>query len=673
MAEDGKNVRINLAFNLDTSTAQRVAAVIESLGKKGDEAAHKMAPAGQGGVNAIQAAAAKMQQVGLVLTGAATGLSTAMTLAARSYVSQVGTAENASARWLGASKQLELAQMRIGRAVTTSVVPYLEKAADLAERASKFAEDNPQVVNTGVTLVGGAAAAGGLLAGISTTVSAIGKIGPLFQAGGALAFVGKLAGSLGGGIMGAARGVGDNFALGSRLAGLAGEGTLMGGLKGAAAGISPVLGIAGSVLGGVGLGAGLFDLFRDKNKTQSAGTIGGQAMTIAAAALGDLFGKAPEWGRAMGELTGVLQKTTTATQETKSGLDNLPQEISAYYSYQRQTQEAERGQQRQRLVANRDFERQMTLGEEDYLRGRQRSMRDFVRQERITEADYYRQRRLQARDFNIQMERTEYDHQKGLRRSREDHEFALKRIIMEGDGMAFWEENRQYNLSRSREEEDYQLGLSRQQEDFARQRADQAQEYAIQRARRLEEFAQQQKDQEYDYQLQRKRSQEQFRIQMADMEYQFSEERRLRQQALIDNLVATKGALEQERILRQQLTGAMLSDLAHAKDLVNQGKINSLNGQRAGGGYVGAGAYEMHPNEYVLASSTVNAAERLAGGRLTQETILATMAGGSRSAGAGFVYNDYRTFSRGLAPDERNQIRRETEQLLMEVVSGTAL
>ena len=240
--------------------------------------------------------------------------------------------------------------------------------------------------------------------------------------------------------------------------------------------------------------------------------------------------------------------------------------------------------------------------------------------------------------------------------------------------MAFWEENRQYELQRSRGEEDFNLQLSRRQEDYARQRADQEKEFAIQRARRLEEFEISRKDQEYDYQLQRKRSKEQFAIQLADMAYQHQEESRLRRQALLDQLRDLQGGLERETILRREFTKIWLQDLEAAKAAALRG-TNLLNptGARSAGGYLGPGFYQTHQNEYVLNAGTTQAAERLAGGRLTQESILASMAAGGAGSGKQIVYNDYRTFGQGVSEADRLAIRQDTLELMEGVINGTAL
>ena len=664
MADENRNVKVNLAFALDQSTATRVAAAIEAMGKKGQEAAQKTTGT-KGALDGLQQAAGKLQQVGLIITGAAGGLSTAMLVSARGYAAQVGTAEQASRRWLAANKSLEQSQLRIGRAITTAAVPAMERVAELAEKAAAFAEKNPKLVTAGVGLIGGAAAGGAALTGLASVISSLTKLAALFQAGGLLSKLLPAAGTAATAAGGAAAGEAVKAAsLGGAMkaAGLAGGGAM--------AIIGPIL----SALAGIPVGAGLYDLFRDKKTQASAGTIGGQMATVAAFDIGNLVGKGPEFAKFMGELTGAIERTGTAASSTSQGLDNTADQISAYHSYMRQRQEAERSYQRQLMVANRDFQRQMTIAEEDYLKGRQRAMRDFTRSEKIAEADYYRSRRLAARDYNIEMQRTEYDHQKELRRSREDHEWRLRRIIMEGDGMAFWEENRQYELQRSRGEEDFNLQLSRRQEDYARQRADQEKEFAIQRARRLEEFEISRKDQEYDYQLQRKRSKEQFAIQLADMAYQHQEESRLRRQALLDQLRDLQGGLERETILRREFTKIWLQDLEAAKAAALRG-TNLLNptGARSSGGYIGPGTYQTHANEYVLNAGTTEAAERLAGGRLTQESILASMAAGGAGSGKQIIYNDYRTFGQGVSQADRLAIRQDTLELMEGVINGTAL
>jgi hypothetical protein len=632
----GKTLNVVMKFTADPAGANQAAEVVDKTKKKVAEGG-KAAEQATGKMAGMGAAAGQLAAVGTAMAA----MSGIMLLSARSYVNQVGTGEAVARRWLGSTKEMEQAQVRIGRSIATAAAPYMEKLADMTTKAADFVEKNPDAVKAVVGFGTTAGAIGGLMVGAAGAMKTAQTVGTLFKSGGLLAGLGPAAGTAGKGL----------------LAGL----------------FSPV----GAVLGGLTAGLGVNDLL---SKTQFGKNAGIQSTakvaTVGAYEAGKLFGgesKGIEWAKAVGEFTGAVEKAGAASKNAGKEIDFSSQEIAAYASYARQGQvvDRERGIQLYRMT--RDFNRQMLFEEEDFGRQRGRALRDFARQESFTEADYYRQRSLQARDFNIEIQRSEEDHQRSMRRAKEDFDFSMWDILRSGDAMAYMRATRQYNVSRSRAEEDYQIQMSRRNEDYARQLADQEREYQIQRSRRQQEFKIRLKDEDQDYTIRRTRAKEQFALALKDEQVSYNEQQLARRQALLDQLRDMRGNLEQERILRQQFSAAMLDDLRRAvsagasgTNLYNQ----ASSGGRASGGYVSSGLWRLHDNEFVLNPQTTREAERLARGKLSQDSVLAALAGSGAASrnGGGVTWNDHRRFDSRLTPEDRQQIRRDTEKILLDAL-----
>jgi hypothetical protein len=622
-----KTFRVKFDFVANTKGAQDAAAAVDQVKKKSEGAGEGIGKTGKQ-LETLGKASAQVRNVGLAMTAAGAAMTAAMSKSINLYVNNAGTSEQTSRKWLGASKDIEAAQVRIGRALATQTVPYLEKAADLAEKAAGAFEKNPQLAKSAVNVAGGLTIGGGALLAVSGIMKAVETIGKMFGAGGALSGIGKV---------------------------FSGAASKVGGAGGAA--LSSPLGV---ILGGLFAGIGANNLLANTQLGQQAGMQPfNRFLTVGAYGAGKAIGgeeKGLQWASSVGEFTGAIKKAGTESSQAGHEIDYTSQQISAYLSYIRQEQQARRQYNIQVQRMTRDFQRQEQMDLEDYNKSRARSMRDFYRQEALAERDYYRQRAIRARDYGIEVQRAEEDHQREMRRSSEDHQWRLQQIILEGDAYGYWQEQRQYNIDRNRAEEDYQIQASRRSEDFARELADQEREFAIQRERSAEEFKIRMKDEEIDYQIRRKRAQDQFNIQLADLQVNFNEESRQRRQALLDQLRDLQQGLGQERIMRQEFSAAMLADLQSAINAAGQG-TNLLAGastSRASGGYVNGEVVQTHAHEFVLNRPTTEAAEKLAGRQLTQDSVLSMLSG---RGGGGVTDNRQFVFNRGFTSEEINAIR----------------
>lgn len=648
-----KELNIKLKFTTEGAGANQAAQNVEKV-KKGAGESNTSVKGLDASLQRIGKTSDVLRTAGAALTVSFGAMSAGLLASAKNYVQSVGTGEQSSRRWLGANKEIEQANLRIGRVLASETVPYLEKAAELAERFADFSEKNPGLIGGIAAIAGGGTLLGGGAVAAGTVMSGFKNIAKALGMGGAAAAGASAAGA---------------GAAGAAGAGAAGAAGAAGGA--AVAGFVPVL---ASVLAGLGIGSSVNNAISQTDFGKRAGfQPTNKALTVGAYGLGSMLGGEETglaWAKGIGQATGAIQKQTVEQSKAGHEIDFTSQQIAAYIGYMRQEQQAERARGIQLQRMQRDFARQERIDVDDFNKQRGRSLRDFHRSEMIAEQDYYRQRAIRSRDFGIEMVRAEEDFQRSRKRAAEDFEFEMWDVLRSGDALAWMRANRQYNIQRQREEEDFQIQQQRKNEDFSREMADQAREFNISRKRRMEEFAIRIKDENEDFAIRRKRAREQYAIQLADNERDYNEQRLLRRQALIDQMRDLTDGLERERLMRQEFTRAMLADLQGAINSSRSG-TNLIQGSRAVGGYVDAGLYRMHPREFVMDRNTTEAYERAAGGSLDQSRLLGLITqGGGTGSGRQIVWNDHRQFDGTISAQERELIRQDTLQIIEEVTNA---
>ena len=557
--------------------------------------------------------------------------------ATKNYVSTIGMAESTSRAWLGTTYQLEQSYIRLGRVGAKVALPWAKQAAGLAEQGAAWAEKNPGAVEGGLEV----AAAGIGLAGIAKASGAVtSALGPF------------------------------GVALVAATAGLVALVNSDFGKKGITAGKQ----LNTLIETGIGLGVDQFmsiitgKPINDKFLNQALARGG-----VSAGSNVDIHG---------GKGGAKKQASKGFDLNNIDDPENFITTSLLQKMRQRQIQEryVQEDIDRQKFVMQRDFNRQWGYSEQDFYRQRARSLRDFSIQQQYSEQMFYRQRAIALRDFQISVGRNDYDYQLSRKRAAEDHNFSLKQIMLSGDALQYYYSQRQYNIDKQRAEEDYQLSKKRAKEDFNRSRSDSDAQFQIERDHNARMFAIQLQDSWIDFTIQRQRTQEQYDIQLGDLDFQYKREAARRLESFTESILPEIRTENQYRLLMQRsLTNEMINQF----NSVMNGFAGSWNGfitqlnnnqnggpnwnyqvnQRASGGYVNKGMYQLHDNEFVLSASTTKAAESVAkSNNLTQDSIISMLTGGN----GGMVYNDNREFSRGITLDEKIMLRNELRQMVVE-------
>lgn len=706
-------------------------------------------------------------------------LSGPILLGVNQFVSQAGLADQTSRNWLSATDDLSKSYQRVGRVGAETLLPFLETAADVAEKIAAFTEAHPGAVRAALF-------SGGALVGLSAVGEAVERGIRIYTDAKSLYFTTQqvLAGRL------------MQQAADKQLAAAAGMNTAAKtqGVAGAAgSGLGKAAAVAGSVVGGAVIGGQIVN--KIKGDEDYSGRFLRQTLTLPSAlttkgllALGEKTGAldpetARELGNSFGKIyeqfgnTGVqagLQETGKFLGIVADSADKLkdagdaaegaiiPQQaLQGFIAYQQANTEAtkqheerrrdiieqageartgltERTEEqrtkiieefgRQQAQATEDFERQRTRQQRDFdqdllkaQEGYQASRFDVIEQFQKTEQDLEndnRSRRQEiAEKFGKEAEKQEAEHQKNMRRLQEDHQLRLADAIRAQDVRAFLQEQRTYEVQRRRRVEDQQDQVRQRSADQSEQLAEIEQNfreqkearqqalierlvelrdnYAQEREQRIAAFEQRQADQQADFDLQQQRAEEQNRRTLDELDRQaakeleainekqaeqiraageqYRKEREARETAFADQLRDLDAALLGEKDTRLEYYAAMETDFRDW--LANmQGELGSnLPGfpGRQAGGYVGAGLYKMHPNEFVLNQGATRRAEQMIGGPLTQSNLLAALAGRGGMANRSMSFTQQNHFTgRDDAQMIVAQIDRQIDEKLLRLERG---
>jgi hypothetical protein len=236
------------------------------------------------------------------------------------------------------------------------------------------------------------------------------------------------------------------------------------------------------------------------------------------------------------------------------------------------------------------------------------------------------------RDAGIEIQKIEQDHQKRLAELLSSHNERANDLIANRDALGLVKENQAYEKSRREEENNTNEEIAQRRADIALKLSDMAQAYAVERSRRAQEFQQKladdAKQKEADLLAEKKAYAEETRKrnedkqrQMKDLDTQFKEEARKRQNAML----ASVNALSTEAELKSKYYALQLQDVERYMQQWRAAMTPTTTGERAEGGYTPYGIYKMgeRGTEFVLNANTTRAAEKMIGGNLSQDRMLA--------------------------------------------------
>lgn len=511
--------------------------------------------------------------VGQELSGIGRAISDPLRQAALGYIQQAGRAEETSRQWLNATEDLERAQFRVGRAAAEAVLPVLEKAAEVASKASEFVRDHPGVVKAAMT--------------VGTAVATLGAVGTAVSRGIKLYADVKMATMeakrfLAATIMG--RAADKQLAAAGAMQGAAGTGR-----TGAA------LGQVGKVLGAVTIAATAVYVtgklteeigesiygakeWKDYRKDQSwilqglgqipkilggavatAGTMGAivqasvgmdeQALT-SSRNVGALAVKLFDFGETISGVGKGVEDTAKDVNKVTDELDDfrpsMGEALEMFINFQTERSEVEIQNERERTMAIeqfgrerikmieaeefqrtrtiRDFHRQETQETADFQRDRIKRVSELSRETIEAEKEYYEDRLKRAEEYSQETFQFEEDYQRQRRRSQEDHRDQMEDLIAKRDAIGILQQIRESEKERRHSEEDHSVEAARRDKDFARDLRSMEEQFKRQQQIRQDDFNRQLAEGDEAFSQRRQQSRHHHDLMLADMAEDFQRE-----------------------------------------------------------------------------------------------------------------------------------------------------
>lgn len=648
--------------------------------------------------------------------------------AANKYVKDAKEATAVTEKWKAAQDSLSKSGTRVGAVLAEQALPLLQKAATLADKAAGFVEKHPEIVsaalNAGLVL----AALGAVGTAVSKGIRLVADIQYLAAVAQEQIGINKFVAAVlqfyaGVQEYAGATGIKGAGGLAGGAGGLAGGGGIAGFLKYAAVTVAAL--IAGGVIGDA-VGDAIAKKTEGENAKNYTGkdylTEAKQILAISAAGWGKVFGGAElsnKWFRSVSEGLGLM---ADKAQEAADALKSLNAVNSAYQDYIKADQQtiAKYKEDREQVISDTKksladsaarYANEIASATTSHQNQISSLMANFAQENQQAEIQYNTERASIVQQGGLEIQRIEQQHQEDMLKLQQAHEDRVRDLVASRDALGLVKENEAYARERKQAEADTNKQIAQRRQDLAIQLRDLAQNYEQQRQQRQAQYQQQIEEAKAQYQQQlqqaaqayadeQKQIHEQEAQKLAELDRNLQVEHQKNRQAFIENINDLSKSLSDQRTLRLQYQNLMIQDEQRFWQQV-RGSIPTASsipatagggtstasvvpnptttasstispwllwlGQHDYSGYAYKGAYAMAQNgipEYVLSGQGTQAAERLIGGKLNQETILSALA--MMSGGRSVQYNDSRRFNASIPASERRRIQDETIDMITE-------
>ncbi len=626
-----------------------------------------------------------------------------------------GEVDAVTARWIAANERIQSSQQKIGRAAESAVVPFLEKAAGLAEKAANFVEANPELVSAALKV-------GLWTAGLSAIGVAVAKGIKLFADFQYLAATAQF--------MAASEAMKQAAAQNLEAALLMQKGgtpttippttPVTGGAPNALGKATQTIGtlsvIATSLVIGAEVGALIGNAIAKQiyGKDYKQQGLADAALTftrifrlpaelagetwkkIGFDKLGNLIldtsQKADDFTK---ELLGLSEATEKEAEAFKILQNLIEDEAKAERKYADDRQDIFTKSARDLEDANRTLDDKLGNISSSLAQNISKINSDlkktladlgtsFAEANLQAEQEYQQQRAEIIANGEAEIARIQQQAQKELEDLERDHVKNVQSLTGARDALGLAQENVAYQERQNEIKRNAEESIAQARANTAAQLAEAQSNYEQQRAQRLAEYEKQKAEaqaqaqeamiaarakaeedkkaaeeanKEQKTEIERKRAEA-----LVDLKRQFDNEQRERVLAANNAITALGGALNAEAELRRKYYDIILAEansfMSSYQSALNASNVSTSAGpapSRKVGGYTDTGLYNMHRGEFVANPSTTRALESMVGGSLTQENLLGLAGGGS-----GVVWNDYRRFDGDVSPATRRAIMEDT-------------
>jgi hypothetical protein len=649
---DKHTLEVMLKFSLDPAAQERI--------KSGTSTIKDELKKVQDNANATRESMGKISSVGVGFMAGGMAILAPALLAAQKYVNYMGQADDTSRRWIAATKEIDGSTMKIGETVATIVLPYLEQAADVAERFAGFVSQNPEVMRVILSVAGVLAGGGAILATAANVAKQVATIQLV-----AAKLMGEAADKQvkAGGEM-AASGVGK-----------------------AGAALGKVTVVAASLVIGGEIGLGLGNIInkiiygadaKDQQWSNILATVERLA-TISAygyAQVARLFGL-DDVSNAILDVVSTLGKLAEESDAAAAAVDNVVPKVKEIGLINDQSLTGFIDMQKQIVKAQEQYEKERTRIIEEAEKNRvdiTKRINDAISKYNATEAT--ERARLGANiarvEANLQrdLERAREAHLERLKNLEEAHDEKILDLRIKRDAAGIKQENKDYKKAVNTENKSYSDETRQKREDARQQIADLRASFNEQRAERRAAFEEQMAELKKESELvatnrdeELKKLSDSYRAQVDMIQTTFIDRLNAMTQTILGNTAAFQELMKRK--------AREFQDFIDAAMRRSSGSTTGSGGRRyALGGYsYTEGPAYLDANEFVLTDTTTRALEAKTGGQLTQNAIIAGF--GNYKGGSGNTYHVTvgGTFN-GVSPqtqaDITQLIRREVEAGIIE-------
>jgi hypothetical protein len=653
--------------------------------------------------------ATRLDRFGTGAVVAGTAIGGGIIAEATRYAAKMGDATKGTAAFNAELKKLESARGRIDEVMVAAVLPILEVASKVASKVADIIEGNPELIS--MALKGAALlvsigtlakiAAGGIRMYADVTMMTAQGIGLKAAEMQLLASNNQLTAA---GIKSGAGGVA----------------TAAGG--GVAAIAASVLGIVTAILGGAVIGSLIYDQIAKATGMTRLKDIGTGGAAVAGGVMGKIAvsqGMDPAEAERktlvftllMGRLFGAIKEGDPAWQSVvdgakaaRDGLKKAGEELSgfgdktqdmiaAFSKMQSDIASSNIKYESDRLKIVQDannsvnkvnadsFAKMKSINEnmrkinEKASADRGNIISNFVKQSAETQRKYESERASIIRDGGIEIQRIEKNRLEELQKLEMDHNDRVGELAANRDALGLVLEQRAFDRAKAEIDNKTNDEIAQRRQDMAIRLQDLAANFAAERAQKQAQFQQDLLDNQ-NKRLADLKEQAALRAEEAkrrsDEVKQIRADENVKLQDLARAHLAEITQIRAAFVARRQDLGVFLNNereqirqnqAAILADLKAQLARETRPPGRAAGGYTYGEVIQTHGVEFVTNPATTRALERMVGGRLNQQNLIAAVAGG----GPNITLNDSRRFSGEYTKSMRREVRQTTLEALNEV------
>lgn len=594
----------------------------------------------------LQRVSSDLQRFSTGLFAGGTAIVAGIVLEANRFAKEAGNATAVTAAWNKELVNIRSSQRRIDDTLAQEALPLLQKAAQIANIASRFIQQNPDIINAALKL-------GAVTAGLGALGIAVSKGIKLYadatyiiaSAAQVRALEANTAALLGKGALGSGAG-------GAGLLSLGALGPIIASVLASAAVITASTALYNKFSAQAGVGTlahesekrRLDDAVRKGILTQEEAN---KRLAAYDAEMGKGIGIMARFNAAISGKSGKTVGVSTNVS-TGAGSSVLGNSLSDF--------------QVQTTLDIRAAYKDLNELTANYSASISSITQDYLQQNAQAEAQYAQQRAQIVRDGGIEIQRIEQDSQRRLAKMALEHEDKMYSLALARDALGLVQEQRDYERQKQEEEDNTNLEIKRRRQDIALRLSDLAKSYAQERKMRLQQYQQQIYAAQKEFEARRSALQAQIR----DLIYALTHEREVKAayyQAIINDAASFANAY------RATLASAY-SDLSNYS---MSGGDSGLLYHQAAGGYANFGKYVLGdlpsggpgPREFVMSGRTTRAAEQMLGGPLTQGNLLSALSGAGLKGGINIIDNS--RYLTSTPANDRRKTRLETARLIMDI------